>query len=384
MKRVFQILLFVFLVINLTNCRKKTHDILYDSKYKKQIITARNEASMYLRLNYIPGASFAVSIDGKIVYSEGMGLASKDLEVPATRKTKFRIGEISELFTSLIFHMMVEEGILHPDSTVQRYIPGYPPAMFRDTPNKITLNQLVNHSSGIRRERDDEFIWNGENIALQNSYDIFKNDNLDYTPGWFENPSAHNFNLLGAVMEKATGKSFAELLKTYVTDTLQLENTEIDNPFRTVIGRTDFYDLNFVSQIVNATFRDMRFRAPSEGILSNAGDLVKFGNAFLYSGVISDSIKSRMFKKTKLMGDFPPSLANGWFVSMNMKGETYFGKIGEVTGGGAVLLIIPDKKVVAAVTVNLTTSEEIPIFKIIAPFIEEPDETKDKGKNMQP
>lgn len=368
MKRGFLFLIILTMLLGFSNCGRKTNDILYDSRYKKEIAEVRKEASMYLMLNNIPGASFAVSKEGKIIYSEGMGLASKDIEVPATRKTKFRIGEVSELFTSLMYQMMVENGTLHPDSTVQHYIADYPLSKYKETFNKITLSQLVNHSSGIRKPGDDEFIWKGQNITLQNSIDSFKNDPLNSAPGWFENISANNYNLLGAIMEKASGKHFPELLKYYITDTLHLTNTEVDNPFRTVIGRTDFFDYNLVAQVVNATFRDMRYRAPSEGILSNAEDLVKFGNAILYSDVISHKIKERLFKSTDLMGDFPPNMANGWVLLKNAEGDLY-GKIGGVTGGGAVLLIIPDKKLVVAGTTNLTSTDEIPVFKMIVPFL---------------
>jgi len=370
MKPVFQFFILTIILLSFSNCEKKTNDILYDSRYKKEIAEVRKEASMYLMLNNIPGGSFAISLDGEIIYSEGMGLASQDLEVPASRKTKFRIGDISELYTSLVYQMMVENGTLHPDSTVQHYLPDYPLSAYKESLNKITLSQLANHSSGIRESSDDGHIWKGQNITLQNSIDNFKNDPLYSAPGWTESPSAYNYNLLGAIMEKVSGKHFPDLLRTYITDTLKLNNTEVDNPFRTVIGRTDFYDYNLVSQVVNATFRDMRYRAPSEGLLSNAEDLVKLGNAILYSDIISDEIKSRLFKPVDLLGDFPPTMANGWVILKNEEGFFMYGKVGKVTGGGAVLLIIPNKKLVAAATVNLTSSDEIPVFKLIAPFLQ--------------
>jgi serine beta-lactamase-like protein LACTB, mitochondrial len=307
----------------------------------------------------------------KIIYAEAMGLASKDLEVPANRKTKFRIGEVSELFTSLIYQMMIEDGTLHPDSSVQHYLPDYPLSVLKETQQKITISQLVNHSSGIRKSSDEELDWTKLNTTIQTGLDLFKNEPLHSIPGWYENPSVFNYNLLGAIIEKATGKSYPEVLKTYVTDTLKLTSTEVDNPFRTIIGRTDFYDYNMVSQVLNATFRDLRFRAPSEGLLSNAEDLVKFGNAILYSDAISEKIKKRLFEPVELKGDFPPTMANGWLLLKSNRGELSYGRVGGVTGGGAVLLIIPDKKLVIAGTVNLTSSDEIPVFKLIAPFLNE-------------
>ena len=263
MKPAILLLILATPLLFFSNCERKTNDILYDSQYKKEIAEVRKEASLYLMINNIPGASFAISKEGKIIYSEGMGLSSKDLEVPVTRNTKFRIGEVSELFTSLIYQMMVENGTLHPDSAVQNYIPDYPLSDYKQTLNKITLSQLVNHSSGIRKPNGEEENWRGINNTLQNSLGDFKNDPLNTLPGWYENLSTYNYNLLGAVMEKTTGKSFPELLKNYITDTLKLTNTEVDNPFKTVIGRTDFYDYNMVSQVVNAIFRDLRFCSSS-------------------------------------------------------------------------------------------------------------------------
>ncbi|HSH20780.1 MAG TPA: serine hydrolase domain-containing protein, partial [Draconibacterium sp.] len=364
-------ILIIAILFSFLSCEKNTQKILYDSKYKKEIAEARKEASVFMVLNNIPGASFAIAKEGKIIYSEGMGVASKDLEVPVTRKTMFRIGDISELFTSLIYQMMVDNGTLHPDSSVQHYLPDYPKSVVKENEYKLTLEQLVSHSSGLREMNMDELIWRGNNMTLERSIDNFKNDPLNFTPGWYQSPSSNNYNLLGAVMEKATGKNFPELLKSYITDTLHLSNTEVDNPFKTIVGRTDFYDINLVAQVVNATFRDMRFRAPSEGILSNAEDLVKFGNAILYSDLISSQIKERLFVPTELLGDYPATMANGWVVQKNRNNEVYYGKLGGVTGGGAVLLIIPDKKIVVAVTVNITTNDEIPIFKLLQPFLKE-------------
>lgn len=371
MKREFQLLLLLPIILFFSNCERRTNNILYDSKYKKEITELRKEASMYLMINNIPGASFAIAKEGKIIYSEGMGLTSKDLEVLANRKTKFRIGEVSELFTSLIYQMMVEDGILHPDSCVQHYLPDYPMSVFKETKQKITISQLVNHSSGIRESTDEELDWSKLNTTIQTGLDLFKNDPLHSVPGWYENPSVFNYNLLGAIMEKVTEKSYPDLLKSYITDTLKLTNTLVDNPYRTITGRTDFYDYNMVSQVINATFRDLRFRAPSEGLLSNAEDLVKLGNAILYSDVIPEQIKKRLFEPVELLGDFPPTTANGWLLLRNNQGELSYGRVGGVTGGGAVLLIIPDKKLVIAGTVNLTSSDEIPVFKFIAPFLRE-------------
>jgi len=92
MKRFSIFLLLLLSGLGLTNCNKKSEDRLYDRKYLNEIKEFRKEAISYLITNNVPGASFAITKNGKLIYSEGMVQASKDLEVPVTRQTKFRIG----------------------------------------------------------------------------------------------------------------------------------------------------------------------------------------------------------------------------------------------------------------------------------------------------
>ena len=152
-----------------------------------------------------------------------------------------------------------------------------------------------------------------------------------------------------------------------------MQNTLIDNPFITIKGRTNFYDLNFISQVVNATFRDMRYRAPSQGLLSNAEDLVKLGNAMLYSDFISEEIKSKIFANVQLGTGIPAYISNGWVISEDRMGRKYYARTGDVTGGGASIIIYPDEKLVIAGAINLTSrAEDIPLFQIANIFLPQP------------
>lgn len=383
MYQLLKIAIILIVFFTATNCKKKSADIVYNKKYIDEIKEARKEISFYMARNFVPGGTFAVSKNGEIIYSEGMGVVSKDLEVPATRNSKFRIGELSEMFTSLIYRQLIDNGTLHPDSTVQHYIPDFPELNY-----KLPIRYLPYHISGIRAPNVTEEDWRGLNISLQQGLDNFKNDSLLAPPGFYELQSMYNYNLLGAVMEKATGKRFHTLLKEYVTDTLKLTNTVVDNPFATITGRTNFYDHNLIAQVINATFRDMRYRAPSKGILSNAEDLVKFGNAFLESDLITEKMKSEIFTPLELPENMRTSIPNGWMIFETRDGRIIYGRSGHVTGGGAVMIIYPEEKLVIAGTINLTGKiDEVPVFQIAEFFISNPtevsevDETKQTDKN---
>ena len=358
------ILTFVF-----SGCAKKKADILYDRKYIDQIKEVRNDAVNYLVMGNIPGGNFAIAKDGKMIYSEGMGFASKDLEVLVTRETKFRIGSVSECFTALIYQMLVEKGTLVPDSSVSFYFPEFPNKQF-----KLTLDHLAYQTSGIRKPTVTETDWRVIDTGIQEGIGFFKNDSLLYPPGVFQDESIFNYNLLGAVMEKTTGKTYSQLLQEFITDTLNLTNTTLDNPLAVIKGRSDFYDLNFVAQLVNATFRDLRFRAPSEGLLSNAEDLVKLGNAMLDSPVISESVRESVLAPASLPGNRKTLIGKGWIAMTDKFGRKFYGRAGGVTGGSAALVVYPDEKLVLAATFNLTDKiGQFPIMEMAQKFLKTPE-----------
>ncbi len=356
-------------LLGFTSCKKHNNDIVYNRKYIDEIKKARKEFSIYLASNSIPGASIAVSKGGEIIYSEGMGLASKDLEVRATRQTKFRIGLVTELFTSLAYQLLVEEGTLEPDSSVWHYLPGFPEKKY-----KITLEDLVNNTSGIGPGNSPKKYQAKFNIDIQKGLDVFKNDTLIAEPGYYQYMSPHNYSLLGAVMEKATNKKFADIVQELVIDSLHLENTVFDHPLKTIKGRSDFFDHNIVSFIINAIPVDLRSQAPSSGLLSNAEDLVRFGNALLYPGYVHEDVRDRIFTLFELKYGDQAQNTNGWFILKDTYGRKIYARSGHVVGGGASILVFPEEELIVAIAMNTTMElRDPPDYKIATYFLPEPE-----------
>lgn len=377
MKKGFGILFTLSLIIIFTGCKKPDPDIEYDRKYIKEIREFRKEAMNYMMTANIPGGSFAVFKDGKLIYSEGLGYASQELEVAATRNTKFRIGKVTECFTGVLYQMLVAEGKLHPDSTVQFYLPDFPEKQYR-----LPVGTLSYHTSGIRQPNAAEDESRGMNITLKQGIDQFKNDSLLYYPGLMQEESIFNYNLLGVVMEKVTGKTYSQLLKEYITDTLHLNNTVIDNPFAVIKNRTDFFDLNFVAQMINAPARDLRHRAAAEGLLSNAEDLATFGNSILQSKIISESVKDELFRPVILFDEKKTTLNNGWIYMTDNNGAIFYGRAAGITGGGAALLVYPDEQLVVAATINLTDNGgQLPIIALAEKFRKKPEATNESSES---
>jgi len=365
MKRGIQIVLLLAIIIGFSNCKEKQADAIYNKAYINEIRAARKDLALFLNLNKIPGASIAISKNGENIYSEAIGYASLDLDVQVTRDTKFRIGDLSELFTSFMYLRMVDDGLLNPDSMVQHYIPDFPEKEY-----EVKLHHLVNQISGLREARPGEKDSQEQNVTLQKGLALFKNDQLQSYPGLDQTFNMFDNNLLGAVMENATNKKFIKILEEYVTDTLNLSNTTIDDPFKFIKGRTDFYDHNILSNIINAPSRDFRYSAPSQGLLSNAEDLVSLGNAILYSDLILKKTKETMFNPIILLDDSKADMANGWFLMIDENNNDIYGRTGNILGGSAAILLYPKLGLVIAITANLTSNMgESPIFKIADYFI---------------
>uniref|UniRef100_UPI0032180625 serine hydrolase domain-containing protein n=1 Tax=uncultured Draconibacterium sp. TaxID=1573823 RepID=UPI0032180625 len=365
MKHGIQIVLLFSVLFGLSNCRKSENDIIYSKKYIKEIKEARKELGYYLLTNSVPGASVAVMKDGELIYSEGIGYASKDLEVKARRNTKFRIGSSTELFTNIIYHKLVEEGILHPDSSIQYYYPSFPEKDY-----KLTIKHLAQQTSGIREPSLKEKNMQEINVSLERGLEKIKDDALQIPPENYQIPSFFNYNILGVVMEKATQMNYYQLLQTYVTDTLHLSNTIVDNPFITIKNRSNFFDHNYIAQVENETTKDLRFCASSLGLLSNAEDLAKLGNMVLNGEYLSKETREKLWQPVLLSGNTPSQMANSWLLITDNNGRKIYGKAGSVAGGGSSLLIYPDENLIVAYACNLTTRiDDTPLFNVAKYFL---------------
>lgn len=354
--------LFAFLI---SGCQQNNKaERIVDWKYLKVIREVRKEAFNYMTRNFTPGGSFAVMVKGKLVWSEGIGRASTDLEVRANRFTKYRMGQITQIMTSLAYHSMVEKGILNPGDTLRKYFPDYP-----DLKYKLKLHHLVEHTSGIRPANAKELNWHGLNPSILQSIDSFSKDTLLFEPGTYQFPSIYNYTLLGAVMEKSTGKPFREILRAWVTDTLDLENTVPDNLLITIKDRSNFYDRNLVSQTVNALPTDLRYRHPSDGYLTTAEDLVKLGQALMTSPVLSSQVREKMMTPPDLPVTSHYQMGNGLIFLKDMEGKDFYASRGNIDGSGAMLIILPNDEIVVGCLTNLSDdTDELPGLKIAFMF----------------
>ena len=89
--------------------------------------------------------SVLVADKGKIIYEKGFGMANMEWAIPNQPDTKFRIGSVTKQFTATLILQLVEEGKIKLNGKITDYLPDYR----KDTGEKVTIHQLLNHTSGI-------------------------------------------------------------------------------------------------------------------------------------------------------------------------------------------------------------------------------------------
>ena len=220
---------------------------------------------------------------GEIVYQGAFGLADREWEVPNTMETLFRIASLTKAFTATLVLQLVEEGKVRLDGTIADYLPYYTgPAA-----DRITVEQLLTHRSGIVGE------WAVEDLDQIERHLWSKEDLLAHIAGydlWFE-PGARwgysNFGyfLLGVIVERASGQSYAERLEDRICRPAGMGHTRPEVTNEVIPRRARGYNSFADRGIENATPLEMSFTFGGGHLLSTVEDLYRWDRA-LRGGIV--------------------------------------------------------------------------------------------------
>ncbi|CAB3406864.1 unnamed protein product [Caenorhabditis bovis] len=203
--------------------------------------------------------------------------------------------------------------------------------------------------------RSDEFLSNKKYRNVTEALEMFKNDDLVAEPGKKFSYTTHGLTLASAVIEKAAGRDFPTLTRELFA-MLGMRSTRLDTKERIVPNRASYYRRNELHVLENCPEVDCSYKWAGGGILSNVLDLLKFGNAILYSTQTenSDALLSKsticklLYPHMNLKDGVNAGL--GWFIVDGHKIQTtrgseslggYFYHTGGAVGASSVLLVRP-------------------------------------------
>ncbi len=380
-KLTFILLSFSFLIVSVS-CKRESAKSknVYSSKYKQTIVDCRKELGLYLFTSDVPGMSVAVMVDNQLVWSEGLGLANVELNVPATTETKFRVGGASKLFTGALLAKMIEDGKIELNKNVKEYYPELP-----EDKNQITIHQLASHMSGIRPPTYEEN-KNGGYLTMKKGLEVFIKDSLLFSPGQYSYESDYNYDLLGVVMEEVAGDRINKLLSKNLTDTLHLDATMMDDPVANIPNRSECFERNMIARSMRSFTLDNRHRLASIGLLSSAFDLATLMNEYLFPKYLKKETVDHILEPLTFSDGAKGQFGLGPIIAMDNMGQPLWISNGTTNGGSASVIVYPNQKLVVAMACNLSNEQEgLPVFKIAEAFLKllAPDIYNKKTEEIQ-
>lgn len=201
--------------------------------------------------------------------------------------TIFPILSITKSFTAIVVLKLNEEKKLSLDDKLEKYLPGFPNG------DKITIKQLITHSSGLHNYTDD---IGEEDSALVNHpidkklvFELISNKPADFKPGTNFAYNNSGYYLAGIIIEKVTGKSYEENVREFILDALNMKNSGFDfNGLDENLKATGYQFLNDSIQ-KPYTYIDSTVAYSAGAIYSNTSDMYKWLHAVAQQKLLSPS-----------------------------------------------------------------------------------------------
>lgn len=171
-----------------------------------------------------PGAAVIVVLEGRVLHARGYGMASLEQGIPITPHTVFDAASVAKQFTGFTLARLIEDGVLSPEASLHTWLPDVP-----DFGRPITVGDLIHHTSGLR-DWPETLAFSGYPlegpITLDTIFALVRRQrDLDFAPGTDHLYSNTGYNLLAAIVEKATGESLAAWTGTRLFQPFNMRDT---------------------------------------------------------------------------------------------------------------------------------------------------------------
>lgn len=318
-----------------------TFAVSFGQSKTKQLDDLLNKYTEYGQFN----GSVLVADQGKVIYKKGFGMANMEWDIPNAPDTKHRLGSITKQFTAMLIMQLVAEGKLDLQATVSKYLPDYS----KVNGDKITIHQLLNHTSGTPNYTSFPKFFKE---MSRNPYTptemlkTFADSTLNFTPGERFAYSNSGYILLGAIIEKVTGKSYETVLQEKIFDPLKMKNSGYDHHNVILKKRATGYEMKG-STPENSPYIDMSTPYAAGSMYSTVEDLFLWDQALYTEKLLPKKYIDMMYEKyVPAFGEF---YGYGWSVGSMPIGNTkdsvaIIGHGGGINGFNTLITRMPKEK----------------------------------------
>ena len=265
----------------------------------------------YHNYNMFDG-SVLVAENGKIIYKAAFGMANREWNIPNTTETKFMIGSVSKPLTATLMLIQVQKGLISLDKKISDYIPEFS----KKPAAKVTISQLLSHTSGIPNYdiiKDFFPRISRQNFTREEYVKIYMDSALAFEPGTKYSYSSWGYFTLGYIMERVTGKSYSQLMKEDIFDKIGMNSSGSFFHTQIVNKRATGYDYSF-GGYTSLDFRDQSNTMGTGDLYTTVEDIFKFHMAISKNTLLNKQLTSEMFTP----GTWPAQYGYGWF-NKNLK-----------------------------------------------------------------
>jgi CubicO group peptidase (beta-lactamase class C family) len=293
----------------------------------------------------IQGAGIAVVKDGKVLTLKGYGFENAETKLAASENTVFEIASLTKQFTAGVM-MLVEDGKIKLDDAIGNYLKTLP-----EKSRIVTIRKLLNQTSGIKNYTAVEPLLVPEKACKPDEIIArVANAPLEFQPGAKWAYSNTNYFLLGLLIERALGKSYAAFIRERVFEPLGMTATRVNENSLQIKNRAVGYEPSKDGfQPAAKTDASQPFAAGA--ILSTAADMVKWDAALSNEKLLKRLSLDEMFAAGKLADGSRTRYGMGWIVT-KIGGADLIGHSGGITGFTSNITHFPNEKLTVIVLLN--------------------------------
>ena len=301
---------------------------------------------------HVVGASVLVAKDGKVLLHKGYGVADLGLDVPTKDETVYHIVGPMLPFTGVAVMQLAERGKLALDDDISKYVPEFP-----TQGRHVTVRQLLDHTSGIV-----DYHYLGDPIEATSRQPKALDEVMALYAGkaWVNEPGAKwdwsisGFQLLVSIVERVSGKSFADYARANLFEPAGLAHTSYCDDYSLVKGLSHAYR-RYEDGFVPANENDMAYNADLR-ICSTVGDLYKLWSALSAGKLLrSDGFAAMQTPRGAAahMNATDPRAQYGLALTINHEDDhRRIGQHGSLMGYSGSLYDFPNEHLVVAVLTN--------------------------------
>jgi serine beta-lactamase-like protein LACTB, mitochondrial len=334
------------------------------SRQQRRIDSA---VTAYMSQRHVPGASVAVSIDGRLAYAQGYGMADIEHAVRVTPRTRFQGASTLKTLTATAVLQLVAARRIDLDAPIQRYCSAFP---IKQWP--VSARELLGHQGGVRPSRGAD-VFNRTHYAAVNDVVLhLAGDSLVAEPGTRIVYSNEGYALLACAIEGASGKSYQDYLRESVLTPAGMSSTVEDDFYALIPDRSRSYIVRTpentklweglwtpahlaatkLNEPAMADPVDESWEPGAGNYLTTPTDLVRFAIALQSGLLISDSLRAQEFTNQPLRDGAPSGRGWAWLFS-TVDAAPAVQLIGSNWTGSSAIMIVPSWNVAVALSSNL-------------------------------